>query len=126
MTPTKRRLGLLATVVAIVVTGTAASAGYGYKNSMRFAEPVALPGVVLYSGSYSFEVIDPELKLNIVRVTSSDPYKLRYSGFARRVSRPAGLASNEVFTYGEARPGDPVPIRAWFPLGETYGHEFVR
>ena len=126
MTPTKGRFGLLAAALVLVAGGTAVSAGYGFKNSMRFTQPVALPGVVLYSGSYSFEVIDPELKLNIIRVTSTEPYRLRYSGFARRVPRPAGMPSDSVFTLGEAQPGEPVPLKAWFPRGEDYGHEFVR
>ena len=93
---------------------------------MRLAQPVALPGVVLYSGSYSFEVMDPWEKVNIVRISSIDSHRLRYAGFARRVPRPASLPPNSIFTFGEVRPGEPVPITAWFPLGEKYGHEFIR
>ena len=126
MTSTKARLGLFAAAFVIVAGGTAASAGYGLRNSMRLAQPVALPGVVLYSGSYSIEVMDPWEKMNIVRVSSLDSHRLRYTGFALRVPRPADLSPNAIFTFGEARPGEPAPITAWFPLGENYGHEFIR
>lgn len=126
MTPTKGRLGLLAALLVLVAGGSAVSASYSFRNSMTFTRPVSLPGVVLHTGSYSFEVNEPWMKFNVVRVTSQHPYQLRYTGFTQRVERPAGLPSDIVFTYGEARPGDPVPIKAWFPKDESYGYEFVK
>ena len=117
-------LGALA-ATAVAMTASSVSANYGSLNYLTFSAPVALPGVVLPRGSYAFEIANPDTTADVVRVRSRDRSGVHFLGFTRRVPRPAGLAADHALSMGEGRAGEPVPIRAWFPLGESYGHEFV-
>jgi hypothetical protein len=35
------------------------------------------------------------------------------------------MAADQIVSLGEASKGEPMPIRAWYPIGEAYGHRFV-
>jgi hypothetical protein len=101
------------------------SATAGHTNHLTFNRAVALPGVTLPAGSYTFEVINPTTSANTVQVTSRDRSKVHFVGLTRRAHRPAGMPANQAVRFGEASAGNPPPIRAWFPIGESSGHEFV-
>ena len=60
-----------------------------------------------------------------MRVSSRDRKKVYLTAFTITVDRPAGLPANRVITVGEARDGDPLPIKAWFPSPSGTGHEFI-
>jgi hypothetical protein len=124
-----RRLVLTAFVVALAVVFTAPSTQAGATltntNHLTFNAPVALPGVVLLPGKYAFEAGPLGANPNIVRVTSADYKKVYFTGFTQRVSRPTGMAPNEVISMAEAPLGAPTPIRAWYPIGSQTGHEFL-
>ena len=124
-----RRIVLTAFVVALAVAFTApsmqAGANLSNVNRVTFNHSVALPGVILLPGSYTFEAGALGMSPNIVRVTSSDYQKLYFVGFTNRVARPANMAPNQVVALGEASIGEPTPIRAWYPIGSKSGHEFL-
>ena len=90
-------------------------------NRVTFNSSVALPGVILLPGSYAFEAGALGMSPNIVRVTSPDYQKLYFVGLTQRVRRPANMAPNQVVALGEARIGEPTPIRAWYPIGSAVG-----
>ena len=46
-------------------------------------------------------------------------------GFTERVERPRHLGRDSAVTLGEARPGVPLPITAWYPLDSSRGHRFI-
>jgi hypothetical protein len=123
-----RRIVLTALVVFLAVAFTApsmqAGANLSNVNRVTFNRPVALPGVVLLPGSYAFEAGALGMNPNIVRVTSSDNQNLYFVGFTTRVARPANMAASEIVSLGEAAIGQPTPIRAWYPIGSSTGHEF--
>jgi hypothetical protein len=127
-------------VVAIsaAASASAVSAHFGASNQVIFSRPVALPGVALPRGSYTFQVGSfdrntHEFQLQkpegsapvMVRVTSRNGRTVHFEGFTWRVPRPADLPPDEAITLGEAPRGEPTPIRAWYPIGEQYGHKFV-
>ena len=123
-----RRIAVAAFVVVAVVSAmlsTQAGSNVGNVNQVTFSAPVALPGVVLLPGKYAFEAGALGMDPNIVRVTSADYQNLYFVGLTQRIARPAGLAPNEVMSLGEARIGEPTPIRAWYSIGSRMGHQFL-
>ena len=93
-------------------------------NYLTFSGPVALPGVTLQAGTYIFErVVDTEPDIIVVR--NRDRSKVYFMAFTQRAERPAGMKRTNAVTFGEARPGTPVPITAWYPIDSRSGHRFV-
>ena len=94
-------------------------------NYLTFSKPVALPGVVLPAGRYTFEAGPGGRSRDIVMVMSRDGRGPLYLGFTREVRRPAGMPVNSTVSFGEAPADQPVPIAAWFPIGQESGHQFL-
>jgi len=124
-----RRIALAALALALVTVFVApsmhAGASLSNVNRVTFNSPVALPGVILLPGSYTFEAGALGMSPNVVRVTSPDYQKLYFVGLTQRVARPANMAPNQVVSLGESPIGQPSPIRAWYPIGSQSGHEFL-
>jgi hypothetical protein len=128
---------VLVAAAAMTATGNAVSANYTVGNYLTFGRSVALPGVVLPAGLYRFEVVRLESGYVIefekpssmspvaIQVTSDNGRRVHFRGFTWRVPRPAEMAADQAISLGEASKGEPTPIRAWFPIGEAYGHRFV-
>ena len=92
---------------------------------LTFSGAVALPGVTLPAGSYVFEIVDGLWRNDIVRVRAKATSKIYLTAFTRSVQRPRSLQQDQFVTFGEATPGVPRPITAWYPAGERTGHEFI-
>jgi hypothetical protein len=95
-----------------------------HRDLLTFSGPVALPGVVLAAGTYSFEVPDVAFSPSFVRVRSKDGRQIYLSQYAIIVDRPDTAAVPHV-TFGEAAAGSARPIQAWFPIGERSGRQFI-
>jgi hypothetical protein len=91
---------------------------------LTFSGPVGLPGVTLPAGTYRFELADPNVSLNIVRVRSKAGSTIYFMGFTDRVERPDGLPAGPHISLGEVPRGTPAPITAWYPEGDKFGHLF--
>ena len=125
---TKRKTLKIALVtVALALMGAAsghAAWGYSHENRLRFSQPVALPGVVLPAGQYSFDVAsDTALDVVVVRDAKTD--KVFYMGFTRTVIRPRSMSASATITFGEAPATAPRPISTWYEIGDTTGHQFI-
>ena len=114
-------------LLAIAVLGVlAAASAYAFTNDINyvtFSSPVALPGVTLPAGTYTFRT-PSDMDKNVVQVMDRGETKSYYMGITRPVSRPRGGAQLLV-TIGEASARQVPPIQAWFPLGQTQGHGFI-
>ena len=108
-------LGVLATASAYALTNGV--------NYVTFSGPIALPGVTLPAGTYTFRT-PSDLDKNIVQVMNRGETKSYYMGITRPVARPRGRTQLLV-TVGEASARQVPPIQAWFPLGQTEGHAFI-
>lgn len=95
-----------------------------HTNYLTFSGPVALPGVTLGAGTYIFERV-VETEPDIVVVRNHDRSKVYFLAFTERADRPAGMARDRMVSFGESRPGAPVPIVAWYPIDSLSGHRFV-
>ena len=122
-----RRMAMRMAVTVVALTCVAAAAqawGFNHENKVKFNRPVALPGVVLPAGTYSFDVASPTA-LDVVVVRSADRGKVFYMGFTRTVVRPRKMSAAIPVAFGEARANEVPPIAAWYEIGDTTGHEFL-
>lgn len=113
----------------LALVSLAASAGandtWHRPTNITFSGPVRLPGVTLAAGTYVFELADPMRDPNLVRVWSRDRSVVYLTAFTHRIDRPRNWPENRPVSIGEAAPGTVPPVLAWFPAGESIGHQFV-
>jgi hypothetical protein len=114
-------LALVATTLSVIPKASTLD-GLEY---LTFSGPVALPGVALGAGSYTFEVANPESSRDVVRVRSRATNEVIFLGFTKRVERPAGMRRDRSVMLGEAHAGVAPPILGWYPIDQALGHEFV-
>ena len=111
-----------------IVTGLLAARGASgsipHTNYLTFSAPFALPGVSLPAGTYVFDVV-PTASNDVVRVTSRDGSRTYLTAFTVSVQRPKGLPVGRQIIFNEVPVGTTPPIKAWFPIGQTIGHQFV-
>jgi hypothetical protein len=79
----------------------------------------------LAAGTYIFETPTNSMSNSIVRVSSQDRRKVFLTAYTRQVERPKNDKGKLLVTLGEAAPGSAPPVSAWFPIGESVGHEFI-
>ena len=127
MKPTlTRRLVFTAAIAVLALAAAAPSrAALGRWDSLTFNGPVALPGVVLPAGAYTFEVANPDNSLTVVRVSNRATGRVYFAGFTEQISRPAGLRADQRVSFGEGPRGAAVPIDVWYPSGQLQGHRFI-
>jgi hypothetical protein len=116
------RIGCAAGTLALMVAGSV-MAMTGHENQMTFSRAVALPGVVLPAGSYTFDTADSNA-LDVVVVRSKADNRVLYMGFTTQVRRPRGMSPNTAVTLGEASGNEALPITAWYEIGQSIGHQF--
>ena len=114
----------MAIAIALAGAGTYARASSSTINDLTFNRPFSLPGVTLAAGTYRFEIVNPAMNRDIVRVTSADGRQIYYSGFTQRVVRPLKVPPRQIVTFGEAEEGRALPVDVWFPVGLTEGKQF--
>jgi hypothetical protein len=117
------RKSLLALAVIGVLAVASAHAWSTDINYLTFSGPVALPGVTLPAGTYSFRTPSSSDK-NIVQVMNRAETKSYYMGITMPVHRPRATTELLV-TVGEAPARQARPIQAWFPQGQIEGHAFI-
>jgi hypothetical protein len=119
----KSRIVLAGAAVMAIVVAASAHAWADHTNYLTFNAPIALPGVTLPAGTYTFRTptdTDP----NIVQVMNRAGNKSYYMGITHPAVRPRA-GTEMLVMVGEAPKGQARPIQAWFPLGERDGHAFI-
>ena len=109
--------------LGLMVATSGGAWGVSHENNLTFNKPVALPGVVLPAGSYSFDVASMS-SLDVVLVRDKARTKTFYMGFTNTVQRPAHMSKTAAITFGEAQANEPTPIATWYEIGDSLGHEF--
>jgi hypothetical protein len=122
-----RRLALIAcgaAVLGLAVAPTGDAASLALKtNHLTFSGAVALPGVTLPRGTYTFEVV--ELHPDIVRVLSRDGSRVYFMGFTATVVRPADQGADRLVTLAETSRSVRPRIDTWYPIGQSTGRRFI-
>lgn len=62
---------------------------------------------------------------DVVRVTSRDGSQVYLTAFTRIVPRPKGLRTDRQVSFSEVPRGVTPPVTAWYPIGESIGHQFI-
>ncbi len=116
----------IATVASVLMVASTHAWGTTTRvNHLTFNKAVALPGVVLPAGAYTFEAVAGITDRNIVRVRARNGQGPVYVGYTREVRRSAGIPSNRMVSFGEAPTDQPTPIVAWYEIDSSIGHEFL-
>jgi LPXTG-motif cell wall-anchored protein len=112
----------VALVYGLSVPATAYT--FDRRTHFTFNQPIALPGVTLPAGTYTFRLADPTSGGKVVQI-------LNHSGtqsFAMLLSIPAYRAEpaeESEFTFMETASGMPAAVKIWWQEGSTRGYEFI-
>jgi hypothetical protein len=123
-----RKLVLMAALVvlaAVVMAVRSEATSLTITNKLTFSRAVALPGVVLAPGSYTFEAAPVGTRPDLVRVLRNSDGTVMFLGFTQIGRRPYNVPNNQVIALGETTSGQPAPIKAWYPVGSSTVHEFL-
>jgi hypothetical protein len=117
-------LAALAFGITAAATIRASSIEAAHTQYLTFSRAVALPGVTLNSGTYVFELADPDAAPDIVRVMSRDRRTVYFTAFTRIVTRASATPATEHVTLREVAPEEPMPIAVWWSDART-GRQFI-
>jgi hypothetical protein len=105
----------------ITVQGTGQAAhGMAGDHQLTFSAPVALPGVSLAPGTYTFR----RPAANVLQVVNSagTPYAMMST---ISVSRTSGRDRYEIVLGAPLADGSPRRLEAWFPAGDSNGQQLM-
>jgi hypothetical protein len=108
-----------------LATSTGAMSNLKRTSEITFTQAVLLPGVSLPRGTYIFELPEPDLACNLVRVLSKDRSKVLVTGFTRMVHRPMASELASLVLLGEHSGHTPPRVTVWYPQDEVTGREFI-
>lgn len=120
----KARIACGTVALGLLVAASGHAWGVSHENNLTFSRPVALPGVVLPAGAYSFDLVNSATNLDVVVVRDKARTKVFFMGFTSTVRRPAGMSKTAAVVFGEGLAHEPPPIATWYEIGESLGHEF--
>ncbi len=126
------RKGLAMTAAFGVALGLVLVSSVGAANNaerrttyLTFSQPIGLPGVTLPAGTYVFEIADPMMSWDVIRVTNRQRNQVYFTAFTDRIERPRGDRGETGVVFAEREEGRVRRIAAWYPNGESTGHEFI-
>jgi len=111
--------------LAAIAAESYGSVTRGDRATLSFNRAVALPGVTLAPGRYTFEIVDDAGQLDIVRVRNAGTNVPEFMGFTHRVPRPDRLRGLSAVTLGEAPRSAAQPIQVWYPADGSDGRQFI-
>jgi hypothetical protein len=111
-------------LAGLLVAASGARGNTPHVNYLTFSAPFALPGIALPAGTYIFQAMAPG-SYDVVRVIDRVSGEVYLTAFTKRVVRPRGLPSDRQIVFGEVPAGTTPPVKAWFPIDQSIGHEFI-
>jgi hypothetical protein len=106
------------------VASTQANVESSRTQYLTFTRPAALPGVTLKSGTYIFELADPDGAPDVVRVLSRDRKTVLLTAFTKSIDRPAGVPLTQYVSMREVAPDQAMPITVWWSDPQR-GRQFI-
>jgi hypothetical protein len=110
-------------LLGLTAQPTRAWSGSAHRELITFSAPIALPGVVLAAGTYTFEAPDSGIA-GLVRVSSLDRKQIYLTQYTLIVNRSNNDSALRV-TFRESAPGSARPVDTWFPRGDDQGRQFI-
>jgi hypothetical protein len=111
-------------ILAAATLGAADSPANGL-TYLTFNRPVSLPGVTLGTGTYAFEIANPDSGRDVVLVRDRSRQAIYYLGMTRPMARAIRSSHDGAVVFGETKPNEAVRILGWFPPDASSGREFV-
>jgi len=114
-------------VAAALVCGLSApAAAYTFDNrtSFTFSRPIALPGMTLPAGTYTFRLADPTTGRRVVQVLNHNGSH-SYALFLSMPAMRADVATEPEISFMETAAGMPAAVKVWWQEGSTRGYEFI-
>jgi LPXTG-motif cell wall-anchored protein len=113
-------------ILAVCVSGFASAQGLvsDQRTFFTFSQPVALPGVTLPAGKYTFKLADSQANRHIVQVFNADGTKIYATLLAIPAERQAIPDQPEV-VFRETPVNSPAAIDTWYYPGTKVGHSFM-
>ena len=113
-------------MVALVCGLSAPATAYTLdrRTLFTFNQPIALPGVTLPAGTYTFRVADPMTSGKVVQILNGSGTQ----SFAMLLSIPAyraDAAKESEISFMETASGMPAAVKIWWQEGSTHGYEFI-
>ena len=113
-------------VVALVcgLSSPAAAYTFDHRTLFTFNQPIALPGMTLPAGTYTFRVADPTTSGKVVQILNGSGTQ----SFAMLLSIPAyraDAAEKPEISFMETASGMPAAVKIWWQEGSTRGYEFI-
>jgi hypothetical protein len=115
--------GLCLTLV-FTFAPTAAAQTWDRATKITIDQPFGFPGVALPAGTYVIRLADTYSTRTVVELLNEDLTKHYAYAIGIPAYRDSGTEESE-FTFYEAEPGVPVPLRTWFYRNNNYGVEFL-
>lgn len=112
------------TAIALLASSALAQGPANRKTYFTFSGPVALPGITLPAGTYTFRLADTLSNRHIVQVLDRDERHIYRTLLAVPAER-AEAEGDPVIMFREAPANMPPPVRYWYYAGEKSGNEFV-
>ncbi|HET9830107.1 MAG TPA: hypothetical protein VFP91_00295 [Vicinamibacterales bacterium] len=104
---------------------TSATSDLSHLTYVTFQRSVMLPGdVQLAPGTYRFELATSP-GMGLVRVSSRDLETVYLMAYTSEVERPNNGDREAIVTLSKSSLGAMPSITAWYPLGDSVGHQFV-
>jgi hypothetical protein len=91
---------------------------------ITFSAPVALPGVTLPAGTYTFKLLDSQATRNVVQIFDKERTKILATILAIPAQRNEP-ADESLITFKEAPANAPPAVHFWYYAGEKTGQEFA-
>jgi len=111
-------------LVAMFAVGAGADTNFNKRTVVTFTQPVEIPGQVLPSGTYTFELYESFANRHVVRIFNADRTKLIATVLA--IPNLRLTATGDTVMKFSERPGNsPDALKAWFYPGNAFGQEFV-
>ena len=97
---------------------------FDHATKITFTQPVQIPGQVLPTGTYLFELADHGTETHVVQIFSADRSVL-YGTFLTSSTELQDTANDVELTFAESEAGAPPVLVKWFYPGSEIGNEFV-
>jgi hypothetical protein len=95
-----------------------------HHTRFTFSQPVAIPGVTLPAGTYTFRMVDPTGGSRVVQVLDANARR-SYTMFMSIPATRQDVARKPEVSFMETAAGMPAAVKIWWPEGSSLGHEFI-
>lgn len=117
------RIGAVTAFLCAIAT-IAAADQWNDKTTLKFDEPVMVPGTTLPPGTYTFKLLDSRANRNIVEIFNEDETKLITTAMAIPARR-TDANGDVVVKFNPTEAGAPIALQTWYYPGSLYGHQFI-